>query len=75
MYTEKPPPGFPGGRLFLVFWVDLKRTVFELTEEFPELIEIMAGLGLSEIENPSGWKSWTDERVQDMEFAKAHFCK
>ena len=31
--------------------LDLKRTVFELTEEFPEVIDIMANLGFSEIAN------------------------
>ena len=31
--------------------LDLKRTVFELTEEFPEVIDIMAGLGFAEIAN------------------------
>lgn len=29
--------------------IDLNRTVFELTEEYPELIEIMANLGFTEI--------------------------
>ena len=29
--------------------IDLSRSVFELTEEYPELIEIMAGLGFTEI--------------------------
>ena len=29
--------------------LDLNRTVFELTEEYPELIDIMAGLGFTEI--------------------------
>lgn len=29
--------------------LDLEKTVFELTEEYPELIDIMAGLGFSEI--------------------------
>ncbi|MFR9296682.1 MAG: DUF1858 domain-containing protein [Aedoeadaptatus pacaensis] len=29
--------------------LDLNKTVFELTEEYPELVDIMAGLGFTEI--------------------------
>ena len=29
--------------------IDLNRTVFELTQEYPELIDILAGLGFTEI--------------------------
>ena len=29
--------------------LDLNKTVYELTQEYPELIEIMAGLGFTEI--------------------------
>lgn len=29
--------------------IDLNKTVFELTEQYPELIDIMTGLGFTEI--------------------------
>lgn len=29
--------------------LDLNKTVFELTQEYPELVEIMAGLGFTEV--------------------------
>lgn len=33
--------------------IDLSKTVYELTNEYPELIDIMAGLGFSEITKPA----------------------
>ncbi len=33
--------------------LDLSKTVYELVDEYPELIEIMNGLGFSSIVNPT----------------------
>lgn len=32
--------------------IDLSKTIFELTEEFPELIDILKGLGFLGVKNP-----------------------
>ncbi|MEW5806512.1 MAG: DUF1858 domain-containing protein [Acidobacteriota bacterium] len=32
--------------------IDLKKTVYELTEEHPELIDILAGMGFLGVKNP-----------------------
>lgn len=32
--------------------IDLSKSVYEITEEYPEIIEIMVGLGFTDMRNP-----------------------
>ncbi len=37
--------------------IDLQRSVYDLTEEYPELVEILAGLGFLGVKNPLARKT------------------
>jgi hypothetical protein len=46
-----------GADLFMAKVLDLKKTVYELVQEHPELVHIMAEFGFSSITNPAVLKT------------------